>query len=150
MSTGGPAKKSSSPPRSSCCRPMRSTTRCCCCTPASANLMIRQPARASSARNYCHQTTSNVMMFVDDEINPWIGTGTSPAAIDDFQGDNFDHAGLGFFGGGFIAPAVSCRRPIQARALPPGHPPGGSPLNDSTPPPSTPPLPLTLHAINLP
>jgi hypothetical protein len=72
-------------------------------------------------KNYCHQTTSGVLMFVDDEINPFIGTGTSPAAIDDFQGDNFDHGGLGFFGGGFIAPAVSGGRPIQVRALP-GHP----------------------------
>jgi gluconate 2-dehydrogenase alpha chain len=83
-------------------------------------------------KNYCHQTTSGVLMFVDDEINPFIGTGTSPAAIDDFQGDNFDHGGLGFFGGGFIAPAVSGGRPIQVRALPPGTPRWGSAWKEAT------------------
>ena len=36
-------------------------------------------------------------MLVEDEMNPFIGTGVSPAAIDDFQADNFDHGGLGFF-----------------------------------------------------
>jgi gluconate 2-dehydrogenase alpha chain len=40
---------------------------------------------------------SGVQIFVEDEINPFIGTGVNPAAVDDFQGDNFDHAGLGFF-----------------------------------------------------
>ena len=83
-------------------------------------------------KNYCHQTTSNVMMFVEDEINPWIGTGVSPAAIDDFQGDNFDHGGLGFFGGGFISPSVSGGRPIQVRAIPPGTPRWGSAWKEAT------------------
>src|SRR5260370_33853079 len=70
-------------------------------------------------KNYCHQTTSQVTMFVEDEINPWIGTGVSPAAIDDFQADNFDHSGLGFFGGGFIAPPGSRGRRVPQRAPPP-------------------------------
>jgi gluconate 2-dehydrogenase alpha chain len=83
-------------------------------------------------KNYCHQTTSQVMMFVEDEINPWIGTGVSPAAIDDFQADNFDHSGLDFFGGGFIAPAVSGGRPIQVRATPPGTPRWGSAWKEAT------------------
>jgi choline dehydrogenase-like flavoprotein len=67
-------------------------------------------------KNYCHQTTSGVLMFVDDEVNPFIGTGTTPAVIDDFQGDNFDHGGLGFFGGGFIA-ADGERRPSDPGPL---------------------------------
>ena len=58
-------------------------------------------------KNYCFQVNSNLPIFVEDEINPFIGTGATPAAIDDFQGDNFDHGGLGFFGGGFLAPTVS-------------------------------------------
>jgi hypothetical protein len=37
--------------------------------------------RGVVGKNYCHQTTSGVLMFVDDEVNPFIGTGTSPAAI---------------------------------------------------------------------
>jgi gluconate 2-dehydrogenase alpha chain len=83
-------------------------------------------------KNYCHQTTSGVLMFVDDEVNPFIGTGTTPAVIDDFQGDNFDHGGLGFFGGGFIAPTVSGGRPIQVRFLPPGTPRWGSAWKEAT------------------
>ncbi len=83
-------------------------------------------------KNYCHQTTSTVAMFVDDEINPWIGTGTNPAVIDDFQGDNFDHSGLNFFGGGFIAPTVSGGRPIQVRNLPAGTPRWGSAWKEAT------------------
>ena len=92
------------------------------------------PATGKGAvgKNYCHQTTSNVQLFVDDEVNPFIGTGVSPAAIDDFQGDNFDHGGLGFFGGGFISPAVSGGRPIQVRAVPPGTPRWGSAWKEAT------------------
>jgi len=67
-----------------------------------------------------------VQIFVEDEINPFIGTGVNPAAIDDFQGDNFDHAGLGFFGGGYLYPSISGGRPIQVRAVPPGTPRWGS------------------------
>jgi len=83
-------------------------------------------------KNYCHQTTSGLVMFVEDEMNPFIGTGASPAAIDDFQADNFDHGGLGFFGGGFISPALSGGRPIQVRAVPPGTPRWGSAWKEAT------------------
>jgi gluconate 2-dehydrogenase alpha chain len=83
-------------------------------------------------KNYCFQVNANLPIFVDDEINPFIGTGVTPAAIDDFQGDNFDHAGLGFFGGGFIAPTVSGGRPIQVRAVPPGTPRWGSAWKEAT------------------
>ena len=83
-------------------------------------------------KNYCYQTNSGVAVFVDDEINPFIGTGVSPAAVDDFQGDNFDHGPLGFFGGGYIAPTVSGGRPIQVRATPPGTPRWGSAWKEAT------------------
>src|SRR6516162_10038238 len=58
-------------------------------------------------KNYCFQVNANLPIFVEEEINPFVGTGATPAAIDDFQGDNFDHSGLGFLGGGFLAPTVS-------------------------------------------
>jgi gluconate 2-dehydrogenase alpha chain len=83
-------------------------------------------------KNYCFQVNANLPIFVTDEINPFIGTGATPAAIDDFQGDNFDHAGLGFFGGGFLAPTVSGGRPIQVRAVPPGTPRWGSAWKEAT------------------
>ncbi len=43
-------------------------------------------------------------------------------AIDDFNGENFDHGGLGFFGGGYINAANGGAPPIGGRALPKGEP----------------------------
>ncbi len=83
-------------------------------------------------KNYCYQTNSAVGVFVDEEINPFIGTGVSPAVVDDFQGDNFDHGPLGFFGGGYISPTVSGGRPIQVRATPPGTPRWGAAWKEAT------------------
>jgi len=83
-------------------------------------------------KNYCFQVNANLPIFVEEEINPFIGTGATPAAIDDFQGDNFDHSGLGFLGGGFLAPTVSGGRPIQVRAVPPGTPRWGSAWKEAT------------------
>ena len=47
-------------------------------------------------------------------------------AIDDFNGENFDHAGLGFFGGGYIACSNGGAPPIGGRAVPHGTPRWGS------------------------
>jgi gluconate 2-dehydrogenase alpha chain len=99
-------------------------------------------------KNYCYQTVSGVQIFVADEVNPFIGTGTSPAAIDDFQGDNFDHGGLGFFGGAYISPTVSGGRPIQVRAVPPGVPRWGSAWKEATAQWYNHTFPLTCHGIS--
>src|SRR2546423_13532774 len=42
--------------------------------------------------------------------------------IDEFNGDNFDHTGLGFIGGGFFQAATSGSRPIGGRPGPRGPP----------------------------
>jgi gluconate 2-dehydrogenase alpha chain len=47
-------------------------------------------------------------------------------AIDDFNGENFDHAGLGFFGGGYIACSNGGAPPIGGRRVPHGTPRWGS------------------------
>jgi gluconate 2-dehydrogenase alpha chain len=88
--------------------------------------------RGVVGKNYCLQTMSGVQLFVEDEINPFIGTGVNPASVDDFQGDNFDHGGLGFFGGGYLYPSISGGRPIQVRATPPGTPRWGSEWKKAT------------------
>ena len=55
-------------------------------------------------KNYAYQITSSVDVFFDDKIiNPFIGAGALGMVIDEFNGDNFDHSGLGFIGGGYIA-----------------------------------------------
>ena len=47
-------------------------------------------------------------------------------AIDDFNGETFDHGGLGFFGGGYIACNTAAAPPIAGRAVPHGTPAWGS------------------------
>ena len=43
-------------------------------------------------RNYAYQITSSVDVFFDDDIvNPFMGAGALGQAIDEFNGDNFDH-----------------------------------------------------------
>lgn len=83
-------------------------------------------------KNYCYQVMSGTQVFVEDEINPFIGVGSPPTAIDDFQGDNFDHSGLGFFGGAYLTTFMTGGRPIQVRPTPPGTPRWGSAWKEAT------------------
>ena len=70
-------------------------------------------------KNYCYQTGGGVQVFVKDkEINPFMGAGALAMNIDDFNGDNFDHSGLGFFGGAWISAGTSGGRPIAHRPVP--------------------------------
>ena len=75
-------------------------------------------------KNYCYQVTGNnvTVFFEDQEINPFMAAGSHGTVIDDFNGDNFDHGGLGFFGGAYIQAGVSNGRPILTRPVPPGTP----------------------------
>jgi gluconate 2-dehydrogenase alpha chain len=78
-------------------------------------------------RNFCYQVVSSVPVFFRDRwINPFLAGGASQTVIDEFNGDNFDHGGLGFFGGGYISANVSNGRPISTRLVPPGTPRWGS------------------------
>jgi gluconate 2-dehydrogenase alpha chain len=81
--------------------------------------------KGALGRNYCYQVSAgNVTVFFEDkEINPFMAAGASFGTnIDDFNGDNFDHGGLGFFGGAWISAGTSNGRPIQTRPVPPGTP----------------------------
>ena len=75
-------------------------------------------------KNYCYQVSGNSVsvFFEDKEINPFMATGAHGIFIDDFNGDNFDHGGLGFFGGAWISAGTSNGRPILTRPVPPGTP----------------------------
>jgi len=78
-------------------------------------------------RNYAYQTPSGVNLFFDDKhFNNFMGAGGSSLAIDDFNGDNFDHTGLGFIGGGNINCGSNGSRPIEVRPVPSGTPRWGS------------------------
>ena len=82
---------------------LRRCTMCsCCCCRASASPTTRRPAKAWSARTTPTRSSRGVDVFFDDKIfNPFIGAGALGMAIDDYNGDNFDHGGLGFIGGGY-------------------------------------------------
>jgi gluconate 2-dehydrogenase alpha chain len=78
-------------------------------------------------RNYAYQCSAGVTAFFEDKVfNPFMGAGALGRVIDDFNGDNFDHAGLGFVGGGYIACDSNGARPIQSLAVPDGTPGWGS------------------------
>jgi gluconate 2-dehydrogenase alpha chain len=78
-------------------------------------------------KNYAYQITSSVNVFFDDKIlNPFIGAGSHGMVVDDYNGDNFDHSGLGFIGGGYIANIQTGARPIETHPVPDGTPKWGS------------------------
>lgn len=84
-------------------------------------------------KNYCYQTGSDVRVFLEDkELNPFMAANAMSMVIDDFNGDNFDHAGLGFFGGGHIGSPMGGGRPILNRETPPGTPRWGSAWKKAT------------------
>ena len=79
-----------------------------------------------TGRNYAYQITSSVSVFLDENMNPFMGAGALGQAVDEFNGDNFDHGPLGFLGGGYIALWTTGGRPIlQQRGVPEGTPKWG-------------------------
>jgi len=78
-------------------------------------------------KNFCYQVIGSVNGFFKDRwINPFMASGSSKTVVDEFNGDNFDHGGLGFFGGGYIHTATTKGRPITTRPLPAGTPRWGT------------------------
>ena len=77
-------------------------------------------------RNYAYQITSAVDVFLNENLNPFMGAGALGQAIDEFNGDNFDHGPHGFIGGGYIALWSTGGRPILQHYLPEGTPKWGA------------------------
>ncbi|MBV8537886.1 MAG: GMC family oxidoreductase [Alphaproteobacteria bacterium] len=89
--------------------------------------------KGTVGKNYCYQVTSGVPVFFEDKvINPFMATGSHGMLIDDFNGDNFDHGGLGFFGGAWIQGGTTNGRPILTRPVPPGTPRWGRAWKEAT------------------
>jgi gluconate 2-dehydrogenase alpha chain len=65
-------------------------------------------------RNYTYQINGGggTVWYDDRVINRFMGSGANGFCIDEFNSDNFDHADLGFFGGGNIACNQTGARPI--------------------------------------
>ena len=70
--------------------------------------------KGAVGKNYCYQVSGNgvTVFFESKEINPFMAAGAHGTNIDDFNGDNFDHSGLGFFGGAWISAGTPNGRPI--------------------------------------
>jgi gluconate 2-dehydrogenase alpha chain len=78
-------------------------------------------------KNYCYQFEANGNAFFENKVlNPFMGSPGDRMAFDDFNGENFDHSGLGFFGGGYIVGGSGASPPIGGRALPEGSPTWGA------------------------
>jgi gluconate 2-dehydrogenase alpha chain len=83
--------------------------------------------RGVVGRNYTYQTVSSAAAYFDQDVivNPFMASGASGTVINDFAGDNFDHGGLGFIGGGYIGAVNSHGRPILYHPVPPNTPAWG-------------------------
>jgi gluconate 2-dehydrogenase alpha chain len=78
-------------------------------------------------KNYAYQIVSSVDLFFDDKLmNPFIGAGSVGMGVDEFNGDNFDHTGKGFVGGGYLALWTTNGRPIETHPTPEGTPKWGA------------------------
>jgi gluconate 2-dehydrogenase alpha chain len=94
------------------------------------------PATGKGAlgRNYCYQLSRMgvTMFFENREFNPFMGAPGAVMALDDADGDNFDHTGLGFLGGSRMACGHQDGRPINYRPVPSGTPRWGSAWKKAT------------------
>jgi gluconate 2-dehydrogenase alpha chain len=79
-------------------------------------------------RNYAYQTNVGTMGYFDKDINfnPFAGAGSLGMMADDYNGDVFDHTGLGFIGGANLNCNTTNGRPISNRPTPPGTPRWGA------------------------
>ncbi|GAA4326620.1 GMC family oxidoreductase [Pigmentiphaga soli] len=74
-------------------------------------------------KNYSYQPVGTVNLFFEDRsFNRFMGGGAQAQVIDDFNGDNFDHTGLGFIGGAYISANNGGALPIRSRPVPEGTP----------------------------
>ncbi|HSV02882.1 MAG TPA: GMC family oxidoreductase, partial [Phenylobacterium sp.] len=86
-----------------------------------------QTGQGVIGKNYAYQIVSSVNVFFDDKIlNPFIGAGAHGMILDEWNGDNFDHSGKGFIGGGYVGVVQTGARPIETHPTPEGTPKWGS------------------------
>src|SRR5262249_51053983 len=58
-------------------------------------------------KNFCYQVMSRVNVhFAEKWLNPFLAGGATATCATDLNDDNFDHSGLGFFGGGLMQALV--------------------------------------------
>ena len=71
--------------------------------------------KGTVGRNYTYQLSAGAGGVIDDhDLKVFAGAGAESVVIDDFNGDHFDHTGLGFLHGGSISASSTGSRPIQS------------------------------------
>ncbi|MGH9375379.1 MAG: GMC family oxidoreductase [Terriglobia bacterium] len=69
--------------------------------------------KGNAGRNLTHQVIAAAKVFFEKPLNRFMGSGASGILIDDFDGDLFDHHGLGFLRGGHFEGSVNGCTPIE-------------------------------------
>lgn len=78
-------------------------------------------------KNYTYQAgTGSTLFFEGKHFNPFMGAGSLSVTADDYNGDNFDHSGLDFIGGGTVGASAGGGRPILFHPVPAGTPRWGA------------------------
>jgi gluconate 2-dehydrogenase alpha chain len=75
-------------------------------------------------KNFTYQTMATIRAFFDvgKNTNPFIGAGGNSVALDDFNGDHYDHGPLGFVGGSPVWCNQAGTKPISGIPVPDGVP----------------------------
>jgi gluconate 2-dehydrogenase alpha chain len=77
-------------------------------------------------KNLAYQCLSGANGYFENaHMNPFAASGSTSTVVDDYNGDNFDHAGLGFVGGASITAGFANGRPIDYHPTLPGTPSWG-------------------------
>lgn len=83
-------------------------------------------------RNYCYQIFGGATGFFDEQFNTFMGAGALGMALDNYNGDNFDHSDLDFLHGGNIALTQTGARPILSNTVPEGTPSWGEDFKEAS------------------
>ncbi|MFD2208628.1 GMC family oxidoreductase [Virgibacillus halophilus] len=85
-------------------------------------------------KNYAYQVVKGAAtgFFEKQEFNNFAGAGALGMAIDDFNGDNFDHTDVGFLHGGYLSLTQTGARPIQNNPTPAGTPSWGKDFKEKS------------------
>ncbi|WP_449354175.1 GMC family oxidoreductase [Virgibacillus natechei] len=84
-------------------------------------------------KNYCYQILPGATGFFEEEkFNTYMGAGALGAAVDDYNGDNFDHSDLDFIHGGVLTVTQTGQRPINNNVVPGDTPNWGQEFKDQS------------------
>ena len=73
--------------------------------------------KGTLGRNYCYQISGGATGFFEEQFNTFMGAGALGMALDDYNGDNFDHKDLDFLHGGNMAITQTGARPILSNPV---------------------------------